>query len=537
MSRCRRMRRGCLSRQSIWLAGVWVVSLLGTFGAHASPTVADQAVVLSQLDYASQLPQALEPTSRLLALGPSLPSLAARRPCLKVVSDLAPMLADLLFYFPGMVSQKKMDAWYAITSASKVTCRNVTQRAQLMARARKLYREGSGSIGVILPHPASQSMPVLLQEFLKGQKMACRALADCTDKNLKVRVRYVSGGSVEGLKEAVAELVLRHKVSLLMGGWDQETGRYLNKIGLAFRTPVFIVRPVHIDVKSPYTFFVYPHEFHLATRLLQAWKARGVSSVAIMQPPHHSRDLIDAVKRLGPRYGVTRTQIFAYNSASYDSMERAGQELFNLHSGAGRSQEWALKLESEKKAAEKAGEDFDEASVFLEPQLKFDMVLIPDNAKVVRHFLKIFQYLRYSGPLPLSGTPLWRSKELVDPWDSMLQGAMFVDFIGRYHQLPAVWRQDLVGGGQAVSTHQSIFMDPRNMAPLDLRLMGYRAMSVALQLRYFHGQNNKQVGASHLSTLYFSDSYFKDPQVFTDQYINWPTFSFFLSGGQVREGV
>ena len=50
-------------------------------------------------------------------------------------------------------------------------------------------------------------------------------------------------------------------------------------------------------------------------------------------------------------------------------------------------------MASEAKAvAESEGKEFDPEKVHLPAKTDFDLVLIPDNFKVVRHFLKLFKF-------------------------------------------------------------------------------------------------------------------------------------------------
>lgn len=456
--------------------------------------------------------------------------------CQQVVHHLSPVLNQLLSYLPVASGQEEQwNEWNFIATASDIHCRNPHTKRRLLQGARRIYREHSGALGLIMPAPAASSMPELTEEFHQGWRMACRVLG-CS-KQMPILVRYVTPGSQESLHRAIADLTLNRRVMALIGGWDANAARFLNEAARGLKTPAFLIRPFSLGQASAFTFHLFPHERLLANRLLTIWRQRGVRRLAVMQPAGHSADLLHAVRTSAQSYGVNHVQFFPYDSSRYASMESAAQRLLDLHPQSARSAEWQERLEQQKQAADLKGEPFDESSIFLSPRLDFDMVLIPDNAKVLRHFLKIFQYLRYSTPLPLAGTPLWRSEEVVKPWDRMMEGAFFVDFIGPYHQLPSFLQQGLqpteAGVSSGALSHRGVFIDPLKMAPMDLRLIGYRTMSVALQMRYFDVKR-KAVIASKLQQMYYRDDFFQNPQVFSEGYTNWPTFVFSLSAGRVH---
>ena len=81
----------------------------------------------------------------------------------------------------------------------------------------------------------------------------------------------------------------------------------------------------------------------------------------------------------------------------------------------------------------------------------------------------------------------------------MLEGAVFVDFVGNYKQLPESLGIKIGGKG--------LFVNPDKMASIDYRLLGYRSMSLALEVSKFPDQRRFKF-SKQLSSMYYKDGFF-----------------------------
>ena len=114
--------------------------------------------------------------------------------------------------------------------------------------------------------------------------------------------------------------------------------------------------------------------------------------------------------------------------------------------------------------------------MILDPILAADAVVIPDNFRMVHHFVKLFKYHGVE-QLPLLGNHEWRSMGLVEPWEPFLNGAVFADFIGSYFRIPAGIEYEL---GQ-----NQFFVREGQTVAVDFQLIGYRAGAIGLEVLSF----------------------------------------------------
>ena len=144
-------------------------------------------------------------------------------------------------------------------------------------------------------------------------------------------------------------------------------------------------------------------------------------------------------------------------------------------------------------------------------------MIIPDNFRIVRHFVNL---LKYHGveQLPLIGNYEWRSKSLLEPWDSFLQGAAFVDFVGSYDKLPK-------GFGEQYPD-SPFFVAPDLAGQLDFRLIGYHTGRLALRVPIKPGSRKKDL-VHALYGLKNTESPNVAQNVFNEsRSSSWPTYHF-----------
>gem|GEM_PF-2869829 len=482
---------------------------------------------------------------------PKKPSL--RFVCENTVSTLSQNLAILSEYLTAEDYKKLMKSGVQkLAYAQPGKCASRRFSKKLLSIKRRFHNKHLGKIGIILPDSSTDDP--YSASFKQGLMAACKHL-DC-DPSKDLVFKHVPVGNSVALERVLAQLILKEKVAILIGGFDEKTTEYLNFIAEVFRTPTFLIRPYPLTKVSTYSFYVSPSQELVARSLLAAWQKRGIKSVALLQPHDQMQELVSFVKEHAKAYGIHIATQAMYHGSSLDSMQDAVRHIFELKAGQ-RQQEWEALLRIERQKAEGLGEEFVLKDHYLEPKIDFGAVLIPDNIKIARHFAKLFRYYRLKQPLTLTGTHLWRAKELAEPWDDMFQRAFFVDFIGSYLDLPSGLFHTLnplgVGGESPIkSTHVALptashmtaegrffpysspgmFIDPSLAAPVDFQLQGWRAMLEAVRLKQYFPFGKAGLAERLREASLGSEGFFKKgPSLYDSHHTFWPSYVFELSRG------
>jgi hypothetical protein len=217
--------------------------------------------------------------------------------------------------------------------------------------------------------------------------------------------------------------------------------------------------------KSQYSFRVFPDERAMGIRLATKVAARGYRKIGMLRPEDGKADRLLAA--LAHQFNAQATVIvhdIPYESGNHRSMESAVQRMFKI-STEERADEYRELLEKGKERAKKSVVRFNPRQVFLPPEVDIDALIIPDDFRVVRHFVKLLEYNQVKH-MPLIGDFGWRSPGLVEPPEAYLRNAFFVDFIGAYDRLPASLRPQ--------SDATPVFAKSDDVQQIDTQMVGYR---------------------------------------------------------------
>lgn len=407
---------------------------------------------------------------------------------------------------------------YGISYTAK-DCEVHSMAKNLVRNVKHIRQRHSNQVGLLVPTVGHYS--AIGKEIIAGAKSSCSEKSCSFDE--KIVTRHV-GQNLTETKKSLADLIFDFNVSIIVGGTSPSEVEYLNKLSLALKIPVLLLNSFGKDFQNDNIFKISPSSKFMAITILKGMKKSNLKNLAILNPRGQSKSLNEYIKQYAPEYDVTLVQKESYSPHNFDSMKIAASNLLQV-TGSDRNEE-LKKMASEAKAvAESEGKEFDPEKVHLPAKTNFDLVLIPDNFKVVRHFLKLFKFHGVK-KVPLIGNHLWRSPDIIEPWDPMLEGAVFADFVGNYKQLPESLGIKIGGKG--------LFVNPDKMASIDYRLLGYRSMSLALEVSKFPDQRRFKF-SKQLSSMYYKDGFFENGKVFDNMHQgSWPTYLFNISNGRVR---
>ena len=340
--------------------------------------------------------------------------------------------------------------------------------------------ESSGKIGVILPF--SGDYAEIANSVARGILSSLKELVRDTNNSIiefnkmnKIFVFRDSLGTPEGTKRALAQLIFKENVSLILGGLGESEARNMVPHARRLGLPMIILNKNKRIVREwPATFQMYPNHQDFSLGLAKVVKSRNYSSVSIFRPKSGKSDqLIQSFVSNLKLLGIKVDSVLTYISGEYESMNHATKTIART-SPQDRPYEYQqLYLDAEKQA-QMSGSALDPRRVILPPDVQTDAVFIPDSSRIVRFFIKLFRYHRVV-KIPLIGNAEWRSPTLVHPWDNFIEDGFFVDFIGRYQDLPF----DPI---PQTSHFSSGLLSSKDARDVDFQYIGYRAAIVAMHV-------------------------------------------------------
>ncbi|MBF0443609.1 MAG: hypothetical protein HQK54_17010 [Oligoflexales bacterium] len=373
----------------------------------------------------------------------------------------------------------------------------------------------SGKIGVLLPLEIAATKPVV-DALLSGMKAVYPSgKINFTDR---VVVKNTNGSAAD-LEKALADLIFVDNVAMIIGGATRSEANLLSPWADKLMLPIILVSQRDTEIKESFnSFYVFPRLDVLVDSVLGYIDSKKFKRVAILQPAKFtpSKLALTLNEKLTAN-GVDTSLSTQYNPKDYDSMEIAAKKIFKIDNKA-RAAELKELYDKEKENAEKEKKEFNPQLVVLPPIIDIDAIFIPDNFRNVRHFVNIFKYLGVE-KIPIIGNQEWRAQGLVDPYEPFLDGAVFVDYIRSYQELPQRIRPE--------AGDSPYFVKPEETAKIDYQIIGYHAINLAEQTLKGVPEKRRKLTAK-LARIEIRDSvYFTNGPAFDkDRNANWPSFLF-----------
>ena len=225
---------------------------------------------------AQSAPKILHPLAHTLLSPPAL-----RASCETMMNQHLPGLQRLLTLLdPATQKTLATTVLVAVTKLNPKTCLREDTRALSVKALESFLDHSHPRVGMILPLTGHRSkLATLIVEGMRA------ALADHQLKFDDLIVLKDSGGIVANAERASAELLLKNRARLVIGGLEAEEAAMLVKNSKEAAMPTLLLsRERDIIAPSPYAFRVYPDEQRLAETLAAGAKRRHLNRVAILKP-------------------------------------------------------------------------------------------------------------------------------------------------------------------------------------------------------------------------------------------------------------
>lgn len=325
-------------------------------------------------------------------------------------------------------------------------------------------------------------------------------------------------GFAQNMESALAEMIFKHQVSVVIGGLTAVEARPLARWASILKTPAVILNQKNSENKDPNIFYSYPSQYKLAKTLADFMKSKGVGKVALLRPANNNRSrfsiMLDGILS---KLRINTENAYSYNPNDYPTLEAAAKKVFKIDPKE-RAEEYQALVREEKKKSLEAGLPFKPSSVALKPIIDIDAIVIDDNFRTVRHFAKLFRFLGVEN-IPLYGPPQWRARGLVDPPDPFLEGAYFVDYIGSYQSLPK--------GIAAQTIGSPFFVKPEQSSTIDYMIIGQHAVKISDRVLSKPLLKKRRLHLRLQILTNDSGPYFRPGRIFDeDQVTTWPNFIF-----------
>jgi len=389
---------------------------------------------------------------------------------------------------PLTADQRAKLKWPARVAAYKLkNCESFRMRGEILEHLEDIYASKSQRIGVILP-PVTPNEPAI-QTIL--DQMRAELVRAGFNPERSLIIRRVDKNYDEAFK-ASAELVHLDRVAMLVGGLHQSHAGAIARQADLSQTPALIVNSDAALGKTSQTMRVYPPLKRLASRLAGTLKAQSVRNVVVFYPSTANLELYHLMKNL-PGSGIS------YSEARYNPDDP--QSILS-----------AVK-----------GQTFRISGIQGLPA-----VLIFDNFRMVRHIVNIVSTSIPGKQVLFAGNQQWRSPALVVPRDETLQGALFVDFIGSYRNLP-----DSIDTPVSDSDY---FTTAQAASRIDYQIIGHRLGTLATEAARF-GLSRHEIARRLQSTNNKWDTYFPPGELAFDaqRESSWPVFLFKVVDDTIKE--
>jgi hypothetical protein len=298
--------------------------------------------------------------------------------------------------------------------------------------------------------------------------------------------------SKEAALRVAAELTHMDRVAILIGGMNPAHAAAIAQMSDQAQIPSLIVSGNAPLGRTAQSMRVYPPVKKLASRLVDTLKSHDVRQAVVFYPQGANLELFQLM-RLKTVAGIS------YAEATYNPDDAQGV-LNAVKSQTGRI-----------------------ASAPGTPA-----VIILDNFRMVRHIINIVSTSIPDRGIVFAGNQQWRSPALVKPKDDSLQGAMFVDFIGKYRNLPNQIEVPI--------SDSDFFTTAQAASRIDYEIIGHRLGNLAIEAARF-GLSRHQIANRLLATRNKWDYYFPNDELAFDNQrdSSWPVFLFKVTDDNITE--
>ena len=442
------------------------------------------------------------------------------RACLHWFQDYIPTVQRIINARP--IRQQQLSKHLkGISQMREVDCQVKDKRRQIL-RQLQHHLKLSAESKVLILAPFSGAM----MDMGKSLKQGFQDYYKTNGMSATDLIFLDTGGDAEKMFEVMREAFLENKVRLMVGGITVAESKLLQKWSKRLRIPTVLVNgSASLDFKSSYTFRIFPTQRAMAHSLAKTARSEGFERVGILRPNRPGANSFSQIftKALADQ-NIHVVKDVSYVENDFSSLEAASNELFQLRPEQ-RKDEYDALIAKEMKQAKSKGIRFDPKSVRLSPNISFDALFFPDDFRMVKHALKLFQYLGIER-MRFMGNQEWRSKSLVTPFDEHLLGSVFIDYMGLYLDLPKSLRSGIV---------DSKFLEPMTARSIDYRMIGYLSAITSSQSKPNQPLRRSQL-ANAIRQMKFPKeltSFQRGSMFSSNQELQWPNFIFRVQNGDI----
>lgn len=415
---------------------------------------------------------------------------------------------------PSVKANPPINAATKLMTVKRDDCSRKSSARQLLSLIVKALAYHNRKIGVLLPNGGDTKHSA--EAVLEGMKAALGP--DIFSRQVIVKNTL---GQLVHLQRALAELVFIENISIIIGGATKAEATHLLPYAGRLMLPILIMSQRLPSYKyNRNAFYVFPNLNTLVEKIVNHAISQNYQKIALLLPSQSSSSkLVDLLALRFKEAGIDANMQFFYTPNDYPSMELAAKKIFKIDPGE-RAEELAEIVKRAKERAQKNKEKFNPNLISLPPIIDVDAIFIPDNFRTVRHFAKIFQYLGVK-KINLIGNQKWRAFGLIQPPEPFLEGAVFVDYIGSYENIPrGIKVQEIIGASK-------YFVSPTETFKVDYMIIGYHAIDLAtkaLQGKMLKRRHlNKKLRRIHNR----NSRYFENGRAFDKRgNAKWPAFLF-----------
>lgn len=420
--------------------------------------------------------------------------------CQKIIDHIFPVARELILFSP-LSQHSALGARVLGFKGSQCTDENYDY---VMDMGLQILESHTGKIGVLLTTPDVGSKSYAITEGIKFAASSSKKL----DKFVFQSIGEARGAILKGL----SELIFVHRVGIIIGGSNPTENQTVHKYIKSLMI-VFLGIGDFNPEPNPWYFRVNPSSKQLSEKIVSNLFSERISKFSVIGPVSVAGSIVDLVS-IAQKKGLQIMKQITYAPDNFASIDDAIRKLFNIDPSV-RAEELKLLIEQKKAEADTSGLAFKPSEVTFPPIKDFEALVILDDFRTVRHVLKLIKYHGVTG-LKFFGNHQWRSPNLITPRDKLLGKSIFVDFVGKYNQLPF-----------PVETLKDnpYFVPPYSVPHIDYKLIGYRAAGIAMASLDFPDQRHRTWSNDFL-TKSISQAGFPDGLAFdSERQALWPVYS------------
>ncbi len=321
---------------------------------------------------------------------------------------------------------------------------------ELLERA-KIYESFDDKvIGVILP--MSGRYQSVGKEMLKGIQISFGIWNQNRDSNFRLSIMD-SEASAERTKIAFDQIMKEDRPIAIIGGLISKTAEVIVSKSEDYKVPSFILSQKSGLTNSKRYAFQGANSIDFYTEVIAstAYKVMGIKKMAVLKSNEpFSSEYSDSFIKNYTKIGGEIIDTIEYDLSQKYALPSTIKALVQLDNTEGREEEFEVAMEKWKNSKKGRGAgSTPRLEDVLEPKIEFEGLFIADGAKTAGLIASTLAYFDVEN-IPLIGTHLWNSPDLVQRGQRFVEGAVFAT--SYYDQLV----QDSLCG----RTYSKVFNEP-----------------------------------------------------------------------------